>query len=276
MFTYKAPGVVWDVAFSRDGNWFTVASSSGGCALFHRASAAEVEADWQARAKPAATVPPVTPKAPPVTPKPIVSTSTQLAARLPSRDPRARPELLDLTASYNAALTDGWSDGNAENNLTALPRGLQAFAGVEFDVRGLVQLRSSKSFTEPFPKEIKNIRVGRDCRKLHFLHAASTSWGTTNGAIIGQFFIHQPNLPATEMPIRFGSDVRDWWVHPKQQPAGKDPATIAWASTNGLGQPLQLFKTTWENPRPDVKVESLDYASSMSTAAPFLIAITLE
>jgi hypothetical protein len=184
--------------------------------------------------------------------------------------------LLDLTASYNAALTDGWSDGNAENNLTALPRGLQAFAGVEFDVRGLVQLRSSKSFTEPFPKEIKNIRVGRDCRKLHFLHAASTSWGTTNGAIIGQFFIHQPNLPATEMPIRFGSDVRDWWVHPKQQPAGKDPATIAWASTNGLGQPLQLFKTTWENPRPDVKVESLDYASSMSTAAPFLIAITLE
>jgi len=28
--------------------------------------------------------------------------------------------------------------------------------------------------------------------------------------------------------------------------------------------------------RPDVKVESLDYLSSMSTAAPFLVAITLE
>jgi hypothetical protein len=268
MFTYKAPGVVWEVAFSRDGNWFTVASS-GGCALFHRASAAEVEADWQARAKLEVTVPPVTPK-------PMVSTSAQLAARLPSRDPRARPELLDLTASYNAALTDGWSDGSAENNLTALPRGLQTFAGVEFDVRGLVQLRCSKSFTEPFPKEIKNIRVGHDCRKLHFLHAASTSWGTTNEAIIGHFFIHQSGLPAAEVPIHFGSDVRDWWVHAKQQPAGKDPATIAWASTNLAGQALQLFKTTWDNPRPDAKVESLDYVSSMSTAAPFLIAITVE
>ena len=92
---------------------------------------------------------------------------------------RARQELLDLTASYNAALTDGWTDGNADNNLTALPRGLQTFAGVEFDVRGLVQLRCSKSFTEPFPKEIKKIPVGHECRKLHFLHAASTSWGTS-------------------------------------------------------------------------------------------------
>ena len=84
------------------------------------------------------------------------------------------------------------------------------------------------------------------------------------------------NAETSEVTVRFGPDVRDWWVHPAQQHKGVDPAIIAWRGTNAAGQALQLFKTTWENPTPEVPVATLDYISAMSTAAPFLIAITAE
>jgi hypothetical protein len=65
-------------------------------------------------------------------------------------------------------------------------------------------------------------------------------------------------------------------VHPKQQPTGKDPATVAWRGRNGAGQALQLFTTSWDNPQPETTVDRLDYVSLMSSGAPFLLAITVE
>ena len=65
-------------------------------------------------------------------------------------------------------------------------------------------------------------------------------------------------------------------MHPKQQPVGKDPTTIAWTGKNEKGDNLQLFKSTWENPYPETVLDSVDYISAMSTAAPFLIAIAVE
>jgi hypothetical protein len=36
------------------------------------------------------------------------------------------------------------------------------------------------------------------------------------------------------------------------------------------------YKSTRENPRPDVDLVSIDFVSSMSFAAPFLVALTVE
>ena len=33
---------------------------------------------------------------------------------------------------------------------------------------------------------------------------------------------------------------------------------------------------TWENPRPDQVIQSLDYVSTMTDSAPFLLGVTLE
>ena len=37
-----------------------------------------------------------------------------------------------------------------------------------------------------------------------------------------------------------------------------------------------LYKSARENPRPGVELESIDFVSSMSEAAPFLVALTVE
>jgi hypothetical protein len=49
---------------------------------------------------------------------------------------------------------------------------------------------------------------------------------------------------------------------------------------NGLsakrGQSIPLNKFTWENPRPDVELSSLDFKGEAKTAGPFLVAVTAE
>jgi hypothetical protein len=39
---------------------------------------------------------------------------------------------------------------------------------------------------------------------------------------------------------------------------------------------VRLFQTSWENPLPEVEVESIDLVSAMSFDSAFLVAITVE
>jgi len=43
-----------------------------------------------------------------------------------------------------------------------------------------------------------------------------------------------------------------------------------------VGTTIQLFKTTWHNPRPATEITSVDFISEMKNGAPFLIAITAD
>jgi hypothetical protein len=59
----------------------------------------------------------------------------------------------------------------------------------------------------------------------------------------------------------------------RQRPSGPRPA---W-QTNAPGNlTVRLFTTTWENPRPDVAIAAVDFASTLTRAAPFLVAVTAE
>ena len=75
------------------------------------------------------------------------------ASPYPPRDPQARPGLVDLTAYYNASLTESWH-GSPKNNLASLPTGVQNFAGVDYDVRGIIQLASKSLPAKRFPARI--------------------------------------------------------------------------------------------------------------------------
>ena len=205
-------------------------------------------------------------------------------AKIPARDPKASDKLLDLSGQYNARLDDAWHpDSGAEilqqNHLGALPGGIQTFAGVQFDVRGVVQLsgRQLEGVGGNFPKEIKGIRVGKKCAKLHFL--GGTGWSTEDGTRIGSYIIHFAGGQTAELPIAYGADVRDWWSTGDDDFEAKN-ASVAWkganAATEQLGASLRLFKSTLENPQPDLVIESVDFMSAMAESAPFLIAITIE
>jgi hypothetical protein len=197
----------------------------------------------------------------------------------PARDANAGKQLLDLSSFYNALLSDSWH-GSTGNDLGALSPGLHTFGGVEFDVRGIVQLSSKTPSAEKFPEQVKDIKVQQKCRRIHFLHSAG--WGTVadEGKQIGSYFVHfADNQTRLEIPIIYGKHMRNWHFLPGE-PASPDDLTSVWTGENAVskraGRSLRLFKTTWTNIVPNVEIESITFNSSMDKAAPFLIAITVD
>src|SRR5438093_3888533 len=77
-------------------------------------------------------------------------------ADFPTRDPRASRRLLDLSEQYNGLLADSWQ-GFPGNHLAELPTGVQKFAEVPFDVRGVIQLRGL-DFPFRFPEKVADIK----------------------------------------------------------------------------------------------------------------------
>jgi hypothetical protein len=201
-----------------------------------------------------------------------------LSERIPRRDPLTSSNCIDLSAHYNAALADDWHGSQWHgNNLAVLPSGARTLAGVSFDVRGIVQVSglALRQSVADFPEAVTGIEISRKVRRLHFLQA--TSWGlyVTNGALLGRYLVHYADGSQQNIPILNGIDTREWQ-------AGSDGtkdlerAVVAWQGRNARGIAVHLFKSTWENPRPETEVESIDFVSEMTQSAPFLIALTTE
>jgi len=196
----------------------------------------------------------------------------------PPRDPQTKPNLVNLSAYYNASLTESWH-GNANNNLASLPTGAQEFAGLEYDVRGIIQLGSQSASAKRFPARIDGIKIHQKCARLHFLHSAGFGSLSEEGRQVGSYILHfATNQMQLEIPIIYGRDVRNW-----HQMAGEKPSadlSVAWTGTNEVSAAshncIRLFTTTWVNVAPSVEIESIDFVSSMGKVAPFLIAISAE
>ena len=97
------------------------------------------------------------------------------ANRKQTRDPLAQPEQVDLSAFYNLALGDRLIGKPYDTDLGSVHTGLQTFGRVLFDVRGVIHLsgQSTKAGGQDLPEQVEGIKVGRKCRRLHFLQAAS-------------------------------------------------------------------------------------------------------
>ena len=199
---------------------------------------------------------------------------------IPPRDPAALPELVDLSAYYNVSLTQSihpLPNDTPVNDLAELPRGIQTFAGTRFDVRGIVHLGSKATELRRFPPSALDIRVRQKCRRLQFLHSAS--WQDVPGVRIGNYRIRYADGEVADVPIYYARDVWDWWQVTQNV---TDPRSkVAWRGSNpaakASGKGLILFKLTWENPRPEVEVVSVDFESAMRQgSAPFLVALTAE
>lgn len=100
-----------------------------------------------------------------------------------------------------------------------------------------------------------------------------------DGTEVGEYTLYYEDGTSASIPIVYGKDVRDWWSWDK--PVDITRGQIAWegksAAARKAGQLVRLYMVTWENPKPDQKVLSIDYVSTFkSAAAPFLVAITLE
>jgi serine/threonine protein kinase/WD40 repeat protein len=200
---------------------------------------------------------------------------------IPARSPSAKPNQIDLSSFYNVSLTQTWlpmKDVGRSNDLAQLPSGLQKFAGVEFDVRGLIQLSGSalENLGGRFPRRVADIPINQKTTNVHFLHG--TAWDALYGTVIGRYQINYVNGETREAKIVFGRNVRDWWF-PPTQPQMTMGAAVAWQGANPasrqLGMAVRVYKFTWSNPLPDVEIKSIDFESAMEKPAPFLLAITV-
>ncbi len=212
----------------------------------------------------------------------LAARDPEVPRRIAERVAGARAGLLDLTGFYNAGLSESWlpsSVVNSGNDLSALPRGVQKLGGVEFDVRGLIQLSGGalENLGGLFPRQIRALPVNQKCRRLHFLHGAA--WNDKFGTHIGSYHINYAGGLRREVRIVFGENIRDWWFAPGQQ-AVTPGAAVAWeggnAASRELGLAVRIYQMSWVNPLPDVEVLSIDFRSAMAKPAPFLIAISAE
>jgi len=175
---------------------------------------------------------------------------------------------LDLTAHFNHKLEVSLGKTDSPWKLAALPRGLQDFDDVIFDIAGMIVTRGSTNPDQP--EQVTGIPVRQKVRVLHMLQGAISAH--TNGTQIGRYVLHYADGEQRELPLVVGEDVRDWSFNPGQPAAN---AAAAWTGPGGTGG-LRLDHRAYENPRPDVEITTLDFISAGTQATPFVVAITLE
>ena len=121
-----------------------------------------------------------------------------------------------------------------------------------------------------FPSRIHGLRVDRPCRQLHLLHAYAQE--SDPGTVIANLRIHFANSDPLTVPLRAGEEAGDWWT----SEAVVNHATLAWTGASAKRATLGLWKYTWENPRPDDTVTTIDFESPMNSASLMLAGITVE
>jgi hypothetical protein len=197
---------------------------------------------------------------------------------IPPRSAEATASMIDLTDLYNAALDKAWHPGSPAHSFASLPAGLQNLDGITFDVRGVVQLAGGHLWREGFPERLSGIRIGQRCQRIHFLHG--TGWNVAEGSQIGNYVIHYADGKRRFIPILYGQDVSDWLV-PLADDESAPAGNVVWQEQAPPAKSKdwrahRLFKSTWINPFPEIEIQSLDYVSLMTDAAPFLVAVSVE
>jgi len=209
--------------------------------------------------------------------------STNISPPPPSNPKDVEPDQnslpLDLSKQFNADLFGGWHTPGSPNDLSELPSGLQPMLGTKFDIQGIIQLggvTQDKPWGAKYPPSVPGIKVGTRCRRLQFL--LGTGLVERDGLPIGKVVVRYADAQTREIPVVYGRHVRDWWFDPKlPRPKG---GVVAWSGLNQAsrlkGMAIQLYKVSWENPLPDLIVDSIDLVSLMTDSAPFFIAATAD
>jgi hypothetical protein len=204
---------------------------------------------------------------------------------IPVRDVKTDMRLIDLTKYYTAALDDDWLV-SAGANLKRLPKGIQKFDNISFDIRGIIQLGGLSLYKESdypveeqkikYPEKVCGIVINQKASKVCFLQASA--WGEVENKEVGQYIIHYEDNSTDTISIRYLDNTRDWWfAEGDEMPKN---AAQAWTGLNDItekrGLQIRLFTYIWNNPQINKTIKSIDFLSAMTNAAPYLVAITLE
>ena len=88
--------------------------------------------------------------------------------------------------------------------------------------------------------------------------------------------IHYADGQQKEIPIIYGEHLRMIDLAEDSMEALARNTKVVLVGETRDKMRIRHFQTTWENERPDVMIESLDFISRRAGAAPFLVALTVE
>ena len=210
------------------------------------------------------------------------------AGLLNAADDDKKSHAVDLTPYANQKRSEALGSGVEGNHLARPPGGDQELGGVKFKIEdGMLHLGST--LLDARPEKVADIKIDAKCGKLHFLHGTCFGGGPNkegdplfvkDGTLIGEYRINYEDKSSLNIPIVYGQDVRDWFFVDGE--AGTERGKIVWTGENDrasmLGCKIRLYLTTWKNPMPDKKIDSIDYLGKKSdtVAAPFCVAVTRE
>ena len=170
---------------------------------------------------------------------------------IPVRAPGTSPLLLDLTQAYDfAPETAANTYFSVLPALRPRPFGVQRIAGVDYDLRGMVQVGG------PNPKTNLGIPVPAvPVAALHVLMTVSTPIPIADVRKVAQVRLHYRDGSQAILPIRTQREVQGYTAHDR-------PVSLAWTqlgATSGLGgNDLVIGAPRLANPHPERLIRSLD------------------
>lgn len=173
-------------------------------------------------------------------------------------------------------------DRDPRNNLAQLPAGHRIFDGVRFNVAGLIQLAGGDDVAQtnnPYPVSVEGIPVNRICHQLHLLHGMTGD--ADDQTVAAKLVLHYGDGTTADLDIVRGQQVYGWWFKGDGNPPLAGNTKVAWIGENPTakkhGFRIWVFKTSFLNPKPGLRVETIDYVSALTpNGAPFLLALTAE
>jgi hypothetical protein len=131
--------------------------------------------------------------------------------------------------------------------------------------------------------------VGRPCERIFLLHGASGIKPEMAGRDVARLVVHYGDGSRATLPIAAGRDVLDWRGPIYQTDAGREGARpscvgteLAWVGSNpdlarvAPEDSLRVYRTVFRNPHPEREIATVDYVSTGTEAAPFLLGLTVE
>jgi len=112
------------------------------------------------------------------------------------------------------------------------------------------------------------------------LHSAACVFDP-DGTVIAKIILRYSDHSSSEIEIKLRDHVGDWWGDEDMIPLNKG-SELVWTGLNpqikkrSPDKVLRVFRSTFENPRPNVSITSMDYVSTMHESTSFMLGLTLD
>ncbi len=170
----------------------------------------------------------------------------------------------------------GWT-GGGENDMSGLPTGRKAFAGIPFDVidpaengrRGALGISS-----RPEHKQEETLAVNAKARTIYLLHSARPA------SVVGRLEVHYADGSHETEYIQPGQQLESWFLPAPDvvqgRPTRRGDYRIGWQGPNRKFQNVGVFTWAWANPHADKEISHLEFAAAETDAIWLIVGVTLS